>query len=130
MLGACGAPHAELKRTTTLAEYGPNDPAPKKRRSQLVELLLQFANPLVAILPFASVVSAFVGELVNAGIIIGIVTRSVAVNVRIGMHRGAFGRPTTTGAARSLAGRWKTIWPPQLRNAATARTRCPASDAR
>jgi len=63
-----------------LAQYGPNDPAPKKRRSHLVELLLQFANPLVAILLFASVVSAFVGELVNATIIIVIVSLSVAVN--------------------------------------------------
>jgi Mg2+-importing ATPase len=63
-----------------LDQYGPNDPAPKKQRSHLVELLLQFANPLVAILLFASVVSAFVGELVNATIIIVIVSLSVAVN--------------------------------------------------
>jgi P-type Mg2+ transporter len=63
-----------------LAQYGPNDPAPKKRRSHLVELLLQFTNPLVAILLFASVVSAFVGEIVNAAIIIVIVSLSVAVN--------------------------------------------------
>ena len=63
-----------------LAEVGPNDPAPKQKRSQLTELLLQFANPLVAILLFASVVSAFVGELVNAAIIIVIVSLSVAVN--------------------------------------------------
>ncbi|HEY1534706.1 MAG TPA: cation-transporting P-type ATPase, partial [Polyangiaceae bacterium] len=63
-----------------LAEYGPNDPSPKKQRSQWAELLLQFGNPLVAILLFASVVSVFVGELVNAGIIIVIVSLSVAVN--------------------------------------------------
>jgi Mg2+-importing ATPase len=63
-----------------LDEYGPNDPAPKKQRSQLTELLLQFANPLVAILLFASIVSVFVGELVNAGIICVIVSLSVAVN--------------------------------------------------
>ncbi|MEI9948771.1 MAG: magnesium-translocating P-type ATPase [Pseudomonadota bacterium] len=63
-----------------LVQYGPNDPAPKKRRSQLVELLLQFANPLVSILLFASVVSAFVGELVNAAIIVVIVSLSVTVN--------------------------------------------------
>ena len=63
-----------------LSEYGPNDPAPKKQRSQWAELLLQFGNPLVAILLFASIVSVFVGELVNAGIIIVIVSLSVAVN--------------------------------------------------
>jgi len=75
---AVGLDAAEAARR--LAQYGPNDPAPKKRRSHLVELLLQFANPLVAILLFASVVSAFVGELVNATIIIVIVSLSVAVN--------------------------------------------------
>ena len=41
-----------------LAQFGPNDPAPKKQRSHFVELLLQFANPLVAILILASVVSS------------------------------------------------------------------------
>ncbi len=63
-----------------LAQYGPNDPAPQKQRSQVVDLLLQFANPLVAILLLASIVSAFVGELVNAAIIIVIVSLSVAIN--------------------------------------------------
>jgi P-type Mg2+ transporter len=66
--------------TRRLAQHGPNDPSPKKQRSHLVELLLQFTNPLVAILLFASVVSAFVGELVNAAIIVVIVSLSVAVN--------------------------------------------------
>ncbi len=63
-----------------LAQVGPNDPTPKKRRSKLVELGLQFANPLVIILLFASAVSAFVGEWVNAAIIVTIVSLSVAVN--------------------------------------------------
>ncbi|MET0790143.1 MAG: magnesium-translocating P-type ATPase [Polyangiaceae bacterium] len=66
--------------TRRLIQYGANDPAPKKQRSQLVELLLQFANPLVAILLFASLVSLFVGELVNATIILVIVTLSVVLN--------------------------------------------------
>ena len=73
-----GLDSAEAARR--LAQYGPNDPAPKKHRSHLIELLLQFTNPLVAILLFASVVSAFVGEVVNATIIIVIVSLSVAVN--------------------------------------------------
>ncbi|HET6332069.1 MAG TPA: cation-transporting P-type ATPase, partial [Polyangiales bacterium] len=59
-----GLTSAEAARK--LAQYGPNDPTPKKQRSHLTELLLQFANPLVAILLFASVVSAFIGELANA----------------------------------------------------------------
>jgi len=77
-LTGTGLTSAEAKRR--LAQYGPNDPAPIKQRSHLVELLMQFANPLVAILLLASVVSAFVGEVVNAAIIIVIVTLSVAVN--------------------------------------------------
>src|SRR4051794_17222828 len=63
-----------------LDQYGPNDPAPKKQRSQIATLVLQFASPLVAILLFASIVSAFVGELVNAAIIIVVVLLSVVVN--------------------------------------------------
>jgi P-type Mg2+ transporter len=63
-----------------LIQYGVNDPAPKKQRSQLVDLLLQFGNPLIAILLFASIVSVFVGELVNASIILVIVTLSVVLN--------------------------------------------------
>jgi len=63
-----------------LAEYGLNDPAPKQQRSQAVELLLQFANPLVAILLLASIVSALVGEFVSAAIVAVIVTLSVAIN--------------------------------------------------
>jgi Mg2+-importing ATPase len=63
-----------------LRQFGANDPAPKKQRSRLVDLLLQFANPLVVILLFASVVSAFVGEIANASIIVVIVMLSVGVN--------------------------------------------------
>ncbi len=76
-----------------LAQYGPNDPSPKKQRSQVVELLLQFANPLIGILLFASVVSIFVGEIVNGAIIIVIVSLSVAVNfVQTFRSRGAADR--------------------------------------
>ncbi len=73
-----GLTSAEAKQR--LEEYGRNDPTPVKRSSHLVELLLQFANPLVAILLLASAVSAFAGELVNAAIIVVIVLLSVAVN--------------------------------------------------
>ena len=75
---ARGLTSAEAARR--LGQFGPNDPAPEKQRSPLLDLALQFANPLVAILLFASIVSAFVGELINAAIIIFIVSLSVAVN--------------------------------------------------
>ncbi len=73
-----GLTSAEAARR--LQEFGPNEPAPRKQRSHVVELLLQFANPLVATLLFASVVSAIVGELANATIIIVIITLGVVVN--------------------------------------------------
>jgi Mg2+-importing ATPase len=73
-----GLTSAEAERR--LRQYGLNETAPKNQRSHLVEFLLQFANPLVAILLLASIVSAFVGEVVNASIIVTIVSLSVALN--------------------------------------------------
>jgi P-type Mg2+ transporter len=63
-----------------LAQYGPNDPAPRQQRSHFAELLMQFANPLIGILLLASAISAFVGEITSAVIIVVIVSLSVAVN--------------------------------------------------
>ena len=53
-----------------LAQYGPNDPAPKKRRSTLLEFLRLFLNPLVLVLLIAATASAVLGEAADAGIII------------------------------------------------------------
>jgi len=61
-------------------EFGPNDPAPRRRRSPIVELLRLFLNPLVMILLIAAVASAFLGEKVDAGIIIAIVLMSVTLD--------------------------------------------------
>ncbi|MDB4991193.1 MAG: mgtA [Myxococcaceae bacterium] len=80
----CGLTSGEA--ALRLGTYGPNDPAPQKQRSHATELLLQFANPLVAILLFASVVSAFAGERVNASIIIAIVCLSVVINFAQTFH--------------------------------------------
>ncbi len=63
-----------------LAQYGPNDPAPKGRRTGLRQILLLIANPLIIILLVASVVSIFLGDKVDAGIIIVVVVLGVAVN--------------------------------------------------
>ena len=73
-----GLSSAEAARK--LDEFGANDPTPQKDRSHLVEFLLQFTNPLVAILLLASGVSIFVGETINAVIIIVIVSVSVVLN--------------------------------------------------
>jgi len=53
-----------------LRQYGPNDPAPAHRRSKLVELLALFSNPLIIILLFAAVLSGFLGQVVDAIIIV------------------------------------------------------------
>ena len=63
-----------------LAQFGPNDPAPARGRSGVVQLLALFLNPLVIILLIAALASAFLGEIVDAGIIVTIVLLGVAIN--------------------------------------------------
>ncbi|MFN0121173.1 MAG: magnesium-translocating P-type ATPase [Blastocatellia bacterium] len=63
-----------------LAKVGPNEQAPARRAAGLIQVLLLFANPLVIILLIASVVSAFVGEIVNATIIALMVVVSIVIN--------------------------------------------------
>ncbi len=63
-----------------LARYGPNDPAPRKTRSLLIEALALFSNPLVVILLVASGIAASVGEMANATIIVIMVVLSAGIN--------------------------------------------------
>jgi P-type Mg2+ transporter len=56
-----------------LAEFGPNEPSPRRRFSALVQLAHLFGNPLVVILLIASVISASLGQPVDASIIATIV---------------------------------------------------------
>ncbi len=63
-----------------LAEYGPNDPAPSRKRSILVKLLLLFVNPLAIVLLIAAVFSAFLGQAVDATIIVLVVALGNAIN--------------------------------------------------
>ena len=68
----------EAKRR--LAEHGPNEPSPAKRTAPLFQLLLLFFNPLAIILLGASAISAALGQVVNAAIIVTMVLLSVALN--------------------------------------------------
>jgi Mg2+-importing ATPase len=68
------------KARRRLAEFGPNEPAPVQRATVVKQLLPLFANPLVIILLIASLVSAMIGDVVNASIIIVIVLLSSALN--------------------------------------------------
>ncbi len=75
---ASGLTSAEARRR--LDEYGLNEPAPTRHLSGVFEIVHLFANPLVLILLVASAASAWLGENVDAGIIVTIVLLSVTVN--------------------------------------------------
>ena len=74
---ATGLTAAEATRR--LAEYGSNHPARSRQRSTAVALLL-FLNPLVVVLLIAAVFSAFLGQVVDAVIIVSVVTLDNAIN--------------------------------------------------
>jgi P-type Mg2+ transporter len=63
-----------------LAQVGPNEPAPPRGSAGLVRIFLFFVNPLVIILLIASLVSAILGEKLNASIIVAMVLFSVTLN--------------------------------------------------
>src|SRR5689334_2039894 len=73
-----GLTSAEAARR--LAAYGPNEPAPVRRLSAVVQLLHLFANPLVVILLVASVIAASLGQGVDALIIVTMVVLGVSMN--------------------------------------------------
>src|SRR5713101_4769180 len=63
-----------------LAAYGPNEPAPVRRLSAIVQLFHLFANPLVIILLVASVIAGSLGQHVDALIIVTMVVLGVTIN--------------------------------------------------
>lgn len=64
-----------------LAQVGLNDPVPRRRLSLVREIVSFAANPLVVILVIASLVSALLGEVINASIIVVMVVLSIVINV-------------------------------------------------
>lgn len=63
-----------------LDKYGPNDTTGTKRESGLVQFLRLFLNPLILILLLASLISAILGDPVDASIIFIIVMSSNILN--------------------------------------------------
>ena len=63
-----------------LKQFGPNEPAPKKRSGPILELLLLFLNPLVIILLIASAASFALGDATDATVILVIISLGVAIN--------------------------------------------------
>ena len=76
--GSTGLTQPEAKRR--LAQHGANEPSPPKHTGPLVQLLLLLLNPLAITLLLASAISAALGEVINASIIVTMVLLSVALN--------------------------------------------------
>jgi len=70
-----------LEAQARLDRFGPNEPAATQHHSFLSDLLPVFMNPLTLILLIAAVVSAFMGDAVDAGIIGVIVLLSGAIDL-------------------------------------------------
>src|SRR5437588_4060314 len=63
-----------------LRQFGANDPAATRKRSPLLDLLFLFLNPLAVILLLAAGLSAFVGQKIDAAIIIFMVVVGALIN--------------------------------------------------
>ena len=63
-----------------LSQYGPNEPTTVRRGATLQQMLVFLANPLVLILLVASIITAILGEVLNASIIVTMIILSVALN--------------------------------------------------
>lgn len=75
---ASGLSEAEAERR--FAEFGPNDPAPTRRRSTVFALVLLFLNPLAIVLLVAALFSALLGQRVDATIIVLVILLGSAIN--------------------------------------------------
>jgi Mg2+-importing ATPase len=78
-LGAMVNGLSSAEAASKLMEVGPNEPVLVEKQALVLQVLRRFANPLIAILVFASVVSAIVRDVPNAIIIIAMVVLSVVV---------------------------------------------------
>ncbi|MBZ5652580.1 MAG: magnesium-translocating P-type ATPase [Acidobacteriia bacterium] len=96
-----------------LSEYGRNDPTSTRRGALAFELLHLFLNPLVIILLVASVISAFLGQRIEAELIFVIVVFSIAIDFvqtyrsQRAIHRLQEHVSLTATALRD--GRWQEI---------------------
>lgn len=73
-----GLSQTEAKKR--LLDVGANEIVEKKYHSIILQAISHSTNPLVAILLFAALISAFTGSMVNAMIIVGIVLMSVILD--------------------------------------------------
>jgi Mg2+-importing ATPase len=106
-----GLASADARRRLT--ELGPNEPAPPQHVPFIRHALSLFSNPLVLILLLASGVSATLGEIINAAIIVVIVLLSVSLNfVQTYRSQQAVDRLRQTVAPTATAlrdGQWREV---------------------
>ena len=96
-----------------LEQFGPNEPAPRRRFSALGQVAHLFSNPLVIILLVASAISASLGQHVDASIIVTIVVLSVSINFwqsyRSEQAAEALRASVTPTATARRDGQWQEI---------------------
>jgi P-type Mg2+ transporter len=96
-----------------LEQFGPNEPAPRRRFSALGQVAHLFSNPLVIILLVASAISASLGQHVDASIIVTIVVVSVSINFwqsyRSEQAAEALRASVTPTATARRDGQWQEI---------------------
>ncbi len=71
---------SDKEATARLQEYGYNEPAKKKKRTILVQILSKFANPLVIVLLIIAGFSLFFGEKVEAVLVLLMAVMSVFIS--------------------------------------------------
>src|SRR5512146_2652463 len=79
-LPSCVTGLAGKEAAARFARFGPNEPAATRGYSGFREFLTALASPLVLILLCAATISVFVGERVDASLIIAIVLIGVTIN--------------------------------------------------
>ncbi len=94
---AQGLSEAEAERQ--LARHGPNRPTRARGRGVLMRFLDQLTQPLVLVLIAAGAVTAFLGEWVDSGVILGV----VLVNALIGFIQEGRAESALAALARAVA---------------------------
>ena len=79
-VAAAGAGLSSEEAADRLKQFGPNEPAAKKRGGPFLELLQLFLNPLVVILLIAAGASFALGDRTDAIVILVIICLGVAIN--------------------------------------------------
>jgi magnesium-transporting ATPase (P-type) len=72
-----GLSQAEVERR--LEHHGPNQLEPPKQQSSFIRLLLQFHNVLIYVLLAAAMMTIFLGQWIDTGVILGVVVINAVI---------------------------------------------------